>query len=90
MVEKIHVDPQRDEVQMVEFFDGQGNFAYRATFEDRLAVASYRVPRTIRFAADSDAWLRLRIDRLVPDADIKPEMFILKPPSSDSSAVMQQ
>ena len=90
VVQKIHVDPQRDEVQMVELFDGRGQLAYRVTFEDRLEVAAYRIPRIIRFVAGSDAWLRLRIDRLYPDAEIKPEVFILKPPNRDTSAVRQQ
>ena len=88
-VEKIYLDPQQDEVHMVEFFDGQGDLSYRVEFEGRLASASYYIPRIIRFTGNRDAWLNLRIDRLFPDADIKPEMFILKPPKREASAVMR-
>jgi len=86
VVQKIHVDPQRDEVQMVEFFDGRGQPAYRAMFEDLRAAASYRVPRKIRIIGGSGAWLLLSIERLFPDADIAPEMFVLNPPGRDAAA----
>jgi hypothetical protein len=86
VVERIHVDADRDEVQMLEFFDGQGRPAYRATLNDRQAAGTYRIPQKIEITGSSGAWLRLRIERLFPDADVQPEMFILKPPDRDGSA----
>jgi hypothetical protein len=86
VVEKIYVDAERDEVQMVEFFDGQGRLAYRANLIDRQTAGTYRVPRKIEITGSSGAWLRLRIERLFPDADIQPEVFILKPPDRHGSA----
>ena len=89
VVQRITVDPQRSELQSVEFFDGQGKLAYRVTVADLQTIQGYRVPRQIRIDGSSGAWLAIRAERIYPNADIKPEVFILAPPDRDSSAAMR-
>lgn len=86
VVEKIYLDAKRNEPHMVEYFDGQGELSYRVVFEGLQTVQRYRIPRKIRISGSRGAWLLLSIERLFPDADIKPEMFILEPPDRDASA----
>ena len=89
VVQKVHVDARRDETQMVEFFDGREKLAFRAVFEDLQTAASYQIPRKVRITGSNGARLLLRIERLVPDAEITDEMFILRPPDRDASAAVR-
>ena len=89
VVQKIHLDAQRDQTQMVEYFDGREQLAFRVVFEDLQTAASYEIPRKVRITGGSGAWMLLRIERLIPDAEITDEMFILRPPDRDGSAAVR-
>ena len=89
VVQKVYLDARRDETQMVEFFDGQEQLAFRVVFEDLQNAASYQIPGKVRITGSSGAQLLLRIERLFPDVEITDEMFILRPPDRGGSAAVR-
>ena len=62
-----------------ERYDRTGTLLYRAVFAETMTVGSFRVPKRLVVLSDRRTQFGLTIDRYVPNVDVTPDMFVLKP-----------
>lgn len=63
----------------MEYYDRSGQQRYRVVFDDTMRVESYQVPQRLNILAGDEAEFSLEIDRYLPNPEVSPDMFVLKP-----------
>jgi hypothetical protein len=77
--QEIFLDAEKTEIRKIESYKAE-NLIYRIEFPKMQTVKGYRVPSILIVSDDDGNFFKLRIDRYWANAELSPELFVLKAP----------
>jgi hypothetical protein len=80
IVEKIHLEEDKQQIRMIEYFNRTGSLSYRVRFDEMQLVNGYQVPAKLSISNGNNANFQLDVYQYYTNVPVTASMFVLNPP----------